>query len=185
MSTNLTDVDEFTSPVVAPEDNELANAESLIDGLQPLANRTRNLKNRLDTIATASFEVDGSDLTPLSKLTLAAAQAFGSSFTLSSNEVQVPNAGIYDVRAELMLVIPVSGSLFLIEIHVGSSKLNTGAVGTSADGEIRSLAFSSLVEITDPATQKISLRVASASSNVTIYAASVAHSLLTITKLSR
>jgi len=40
MPVNITDSDAFTSPVVAPADTEAANSASIIQGLQPLANRT-------------------------------------------------------------------------------------------------------------------------------------------------
>jgi hypothetical protein len=42
MPQNLTDSDAFTSPVVAPADTDAANAASIVQGLQPLANRTHH-----------------------------------------------------------------------------------------------------------------------------------------------
>jgi len=44
MPANLTDSNAFTSPVVVPNDTEAANAASLIQGFQPLANRTYYLQ---------------------------------------------------------------------------------------------------------------------------------------------
>lgn len=47
MPVNITDVDEFTSPVVAPVGSDPANAASVATPLQQLANRTRNIVNRV------------------------------------------------------------------------------------------------------------------------------------------
>lgn len=44
----ITDVDAFTDPVSVPEDGDDRNAASVETSFQALANRTRNLKNRLD-----------------------------------------------------------------------------------------------------------------------------------------
>jgi hypothetical protein len=46
---NLTDSDAFTSPVVAPADTDAANAASIVQGLQPLANRTHHHNLILNT----------------------------------------------------------------------------------------------------------------------------------------
>lgn len=45
MPANITDVDAFTTTVVAPVDGDARNAASVTQGLQPLANRTRLLLN--------------------------------------------------------------------------------------------------------------------------------------------
>lgn len=50
MPANLTDSDAFTSPVVVPNDTEAANAASLIQGFQPLANRTYYLKQLCEVL---------------------------------------------------------------------------------------------------------------------------------------
>lgn len=51
MPTNVTDVNEFTTNVAIPSDGEPANAASLLSTIaQPLANRTRNLLNRLQLV---------------------------------------------------------------------------------------------------------------------------------------
>lgn len=47
---NLTDVDVFTDPIVSPDDGDDADEVTFEEGLQGLANRTRNHKNRLDAI---------------------------------------------------------------------------------------------------------------------------------------
>lgn len=52
MPANLTDVDAFTSPVVVPVDGDVRNAASVVQGFQPLADRTRNLQNKVRTDLT-------------------------------------------------------------------------------------------------------------------------------------
>lgn len=47
MSTNITDVSEFTSPVPVPNDGEACNAASLIQFVQKLCNRTLFLKDAI------------------------------------------------------------------------------------------------------------------------------------------
>jgi hypothetical protein len=46
MAEDLVEVDEFTPAVTAPEDGDDRDAESVVQGFQPLANRTRWLSNR-------------------------------------------------------------------------------------------------------------------------------------------
>lgn len=48
MPVNIVDVDAFTSPVTAPAGADVANAASVVDPVQKLANRTRNLKEIVD-----------------------------------------------------------------------------------------------------------------------------------------
>lgn len=68
MTANITDVDAFTDPVVIPSDTEAANSASILLFTQSLANRTRNLKNRLDkqaaTISPAAITSDQTDYAP-------------------------------------------------------------------------------------------------------------------------
>lgn len=54
MPANLTDVDAFTSPVVVPVDGDVRNAASVVQGFQPLADRTRNLHNKVRADLAAS-----------------------------------------------------------------------------------------------------------------------------------
>jgi hypothetical protein len=48
MPTSLTDVDAFTAPIQGPADGDVQGAAAYNLGFQGLANRTRNLKNRID-----------------------------------------------------------------------------------------------------------------------------------------
>lgn len=51
MPINIIDVDEFTDPITAPAGADPANAASVVDPIQKLANRTRYLKNEHDRVA--------------------------------------------------------------------------------------------------------------------------------------
>ncbi len=55
MPTSLTESDAFTTPVVAPNDTEVANAASLTQGLQPLTNRTKYLREQIFTRGAVRF----------------------------------------------------------------------------------------------------------------------------------
>lgn len=48
----LTEADEFTAEVVVPEDGDERDADSIAPAYQALANRTRNLLNRITALAT-------------------------------------------------------------------------------------------------------------------------------------
>src|SRR5688500_11642128 len=50
MPVNITDADLFTDPVTAPDDGDDANGATFQDPIQDLANRTRYLKNKVDTL---------------------------------------------------------------------------------------------------------------------------------------
>ncbi len=50
MPENLIDVDAFTDPIVVPADSDPADRTYLVTAAQGLANRTRNLKNRIEDV---------------------------------------------------------------------------------------------------------------------------------------
>jgi len=60
MPQNITDVDVFTDPIVAPADGDALDAASALVGLQGLSNRTRNIDSR--------FDADGQIILPVSKI---------------------------------------------------------------------------------------------------------------------
>lgn len=74
MPTNLTDVNTFSATVAVPSDGESANSASLAAMSQTLANRTRNLKNRLDLVEgnVAAHEI----MVPISALPTTDGDAF-------------------------------------------------------------------------------------------------------------
>lgn len=58
MPGNVTDVDTFTDPVQHVLNSEPADEDAWLISIQSLCNRTRNLKNRLDALPTASAPVN-------------------------------------------------------------------------------------------------------------------------------
>src|SRR6185295_1478747 len=96
MSANIVDVDAFTSPVVAPTDGDALTAASVIQAIQPLSNRTRNNKNRIDALVAANafgrYAVSGS---PASGAKFTLTQIAANELTLGSDEVTIVPAGLY------------------------------------------------------------------------------------------
>jgi hypothetical protein len=65
MPTNIVDVDAFTSPVVAPTSGDPRTAASIVQGLQPLGNRTIHLKKKAALRDHEFFNVVSPDPTTL------------------------------------------------------------------------------------------------------------------------
>lgn len=99
MSANIVDVDAFTSPVVVPTDGDALSAASVIQGFQPLADRTRNSKNRLDVIDAypyADYKIDGSAVAQGSRFNLTThVQSAG--LSMAANDVTVGQTGVYEI----------------------------------------------------------------------------------------
>lgn len=68
MPTNLTEVDDFTTPVVVPNDGEGVTAASVVQFAQPLANRTKNLNGIIKTSGVYRHKTVA-DLTALKAVT--------------------------------------------------------------------------------------------------------------------
>jgi hypothetical protein len=122
MTVNLTDTSTFTDPIVAPNDGDPANGAVFQVGLQGLANRTRQQKNRLDAIEAAtqfgryllaSGVVGTTTKVPL---TLQATQGL----TIVADAVVVPVAALY-----------------LIDAHISGELVLGGAEGDPASAELR------------------------------------------------
>jgi hypothetical protein len=126
MSANLTDVSAFTSPVVVPVDGDTESAASVIAGFQPLADRTRYLKDRLDLARYGRAAVSGSP-TPGVKATLALSAASG--VTLVANQLVVPQTGLYlitaDVVATLVNFAAVAGDPAILELRINNALTQT------------------------------------------------------------
>jgi len=176
MPSNITDVDAFTDPIVAPADGDSANAATFQAAPQGLANRTRNLKNRVDVIeaaltalqtaaATATFdgtlthgEPDG--VANAAKLTLSGAGT-PTGWVVASDEVEVPSNGRYLVLIRSEVRLPDDSSddeEAIVAIKAGSTTYGyatgrrfkaDGSVGTDISGF-------AVILITTKASQKIS-----------------------------
>lgn len=64
MPVTITDVDEFTEPMTAPATGQKANQATFLAGLQAAANRTRNLKNRVEVLEAGGGTVDPANIDP-------------------------------------------------------------------------------------------------------------------------
>lgn len=109
MATNITAVDTFTDPVVAPADGDaVAGAAPGLMG-QGLANRTLHNKNRLDAndaLIAAAGEyceclVVASGVAGAAELTLTIEHQSGG-FTVSGNNIVITNAGTYVASMSLV-----------------------------------------------------------------------------------
>lgn len=86
MPTNLTDVDTFTAPISVPAAGDNRTAASVETPLQGLANRTRNLKNRLDGIDAANHTWSGTNTFSASPVFSAGIATPGINLDHASNE---------------------------------------------------------------------------------------------------
>lgn len=106
MTANITDVDIFTDPIVVPVDGEPDDQAAFALAPQGLANRTRNLKNRVDAgseYARYGVAFSGSVLDGLATLS-ASSEGASSGFSLSGgNAVVFPSVGRYLVTVSVDL----------------------------------------------------------------------------------
>lgn len=112
------------------------------------------------TASSAWYAVSGT-ATDGSKLTLTASGSTGGTFTLASNEVQVPAAGIWRVRCHADLTNSsslenVGTGVTLTAIGVAQQSTRPPRLGT-ASGMPTSVALELIVTITDPGSQRIKL----------------------------
>lgn len=209
MTTNITDVDEFTDPIVAPDDGDAANGTAFQLSPQGLANRTRWIINRLlngaeggsktpsapieilgdgggtgyglsveelrvvnslllqgKTITpptAARYQVIGTDIALAGLFPLIESFKEGN-YTLASDEVQVPEAGIYLINVALHLSSESTANPTgcNVELQIGSSTVATarGTRFSATTTDIVSANTSYLGSIATPATEKIRLRAA-------------------------
>lgn len=161
MTVNLTDSDTFTDPVRAPDDGDPANGATFQAGLQDLANRTRNHKNRLDTLSGRALCLitTGATVAP-ADLTLSVAS---SGITLvGGNSVELP-VGSWWIAAKLVAVSSDNSNPVHLTatIRVGGGILVTyKATRYNTDTTLDVLlAPSAPATISDPATQRVSVEV--------------------------
>lgn len=156
MPTTVTEADVYEPTVEVPNDGEAANQASLLTRfVQDLVNRTNFLSKRG---ATAVYTMSGTSVASLAKVTLTNV-INDTGYSLASNEVTVPRIGVYFVAIHSSLASAGTGNpqQMLLEAQTISgaacdaygyrySATTTDKVAISAAG---------LVNITDPATEKI------------------------------
>lgn len=160
MTVNITDVDAFTDPVVAPDDTDPATGASVQQPVQALANRTRNLKNRLDDQDAlagdlATFTIEASALANDGELTITEVLDPSDSFSVASDEITVPSAGWY--RFDLSGRISSTDATDNLDFTLSLELAGTGTVYaprarrcTTSDVSVP-FSISGLVEVTDVA----------------------------------
>jgi len=170
MSHNLTEVDTYTANVSVPDDGDTRSAASLEGAFQALANRAKYLKAHVDVkeqYARYRIEAPSPGVAAGLKLTLAALHIPVDSghFTLASNEVTLPAAGIYLVSGVLRMACSNTSNNLEVRANITagtgsdtweSNQLKLAATRV-ADGPAVFAAATGLIKITDPATEKIKI----------------------------
>ena len=126
MSASLTDVDAFTSPVTVPTDGDALDGASVLAAFQALADRTRNLKNRIDLSKYGRCAVSGSP-TPGTKAALTLSAASGA--TVVSDQLVVPATGLYVIEANVVATLvnlsASAGDPAVLELRINNALVQT------------------------------------------------------------
>lgn len=173
MPRNIVDQDLFTDPIVAPDDGDPANSLTIGAPSQGLANRTRNLKNRVDAHDSSIGALESSRVTAASALYEFDAQAGVANDQLTMTEVSA-DPGFTLEAGGTMVLLPVGKYLvtWCADLRGDSTvnplsmsvRLRRGAItlqaararrfsGTASDTVTVSNAFP--VTITDPVNQRV------------------------------
>lgn len=179
MAHNLTESEAYTANVSIPDDGDARNAASVESAYQALANRTKYLKAKVDPMlmhARFGISAVSPGVASGSKLTLAALDLPINSgdFTLSSNEIVVPAAGVYLVAALLRMACSAATEPLTITANItaGTSpdtwKSNQLQLSMNrvTNGHPEYASVTGLIKITNPATEKIS--IVSGNSNIIV-----------------
>lgn len=171
MAHNLTETATYTANVSVPDGGDARVAASVEPAFQALANRAAYLKAHMDVkeqYARYRIEAPSPGVASGSKLTLAAlhlAPLDSGHFTLASDEVTVPAAGIYLVSAVLRMACSNTSANLEVRANISagtgsdtweSNQLKLAALRV-ADGPAVFASVAGLIKITDPATEKIKI----------------------------
>lgn len=167
MPQNLTGTDAFTDPVPCIDDGDPASgANFALDG-QALANRTTWLKNRIAAHEQfAEFAITGTALAMDAKFTMTESIDPSASYSVTSTtDIEVPAAGYYEITVAMGIQVSGSG-----DPGQGGVQLFKGAVSQvivevwryAATDDQMQLHITKLVQVTTPASERISLKAYSA-----------------------
>jgi hypothetical protein len=163
MTQNLTDNPAWVANVRAPADGDPANAATFAAGHQDAADRTAYLKQQLETsqlAVIAKLTPSASSLADAGTLGLSVHLGYPSGdWNVSSNQLQVPSAGLYRVSLNA-LILPASDLSVIIECRVGASGVVKRFVGPIQVSPAATVMVSgeTLIPITTPASEKIWLK---------------------------
>jgi|GEM_PF-6988060 len=158
MSKVLTEADAFTATVTVPEGGDARTAESVEAPLQALANRTNALMRRG---RNAAYNVASSDLAAGGNYTLTT-QVASTGFSHAANAVTVPAPGRYLVMVSALVTDTDTNdpTIVFIGLYLGGNIITAG-IGSRPSGTNSQdipVHLTTLLEIADPATEKIELR---------------------------
>lgn len=160
MPQNITDVDEFTATLTEAADGDDVSGAVRLTHMQKVANRSRFLYNR--SLQIAQYTVSASGIANAALLGLSSPVLGQGTWTLASNEVEVPAAGLYLISAGLIMSSTDTANPKVIstDLEIGGTaeyvQLVTRFSGTA--GNQVDTYFSWLKNITTPSTQKIRLK---------------------------
>lgn len=132
MPVNIIDVDEFTDPVRAPDDGDPGNGATFQISPQDLANRTRNLKNRVDTLyggtvaLTAPLLINDQNVTIEENLTVSKDLTVGDDLSVT-DDVSIGGNLTVSSSSTFSSTLTVTGALIASRIRF--------SVGTGPDAD--------------------------------------------------
>lgn len=103
MPKNLTPISQYTGNLVVPIGGDARTAASVEPGFQTLGDRALYAKTQLDILRTyAQYEIDAFEIASGAIMTLTEEFDVGG-FTLASNKITLPAAGVYEVSVDVSL----------------------------------------------------------------------------------
>ena len=202
MPVNITDAPIYQATIQTVADGDSASGANFALAPQGLADRTAYLKAhiddaeaaiaalesdveaRLDALEmSAQYRMSGASVAAGNKFTLALWSASGS-FALSSNSVQVPEAGVYLVTVDATAILDSSAD-FAIGLYIGGTKATGRRLTGPSSGTIyRPYAqLSHRVAISTPASEQIDVRVVETTQSLHSDAGLSEHCALTIRRV--
>jgi hypothetical protein len=172
MAHNLTEDDDFPSTVSVPDGGDPRVAASVEPAFQSLADRTRYLGNRVAHYARFAIDttggLGGAGVASGSKLNLKALTddpiTSSGEFTLASNEITVPAAGVYFVSLQLRASCTNTSEPLEVRVRISATAVDTWRSNEVEAGDTRDtdgnsvwLVASGLIVIANPATETIKL----------------------------
>lgn len=159
---NITDVDEFTDPIVAPADGDAADGATFQSAPQGAANRTRWIYNRLNGLGALDKLVFGNQAGVAAAAKFTFSLGTGTAYSVaSSTDLSFPRNGVYQITGHVRLHSLVGESAntdYHFGVYLGASlEQSQENVQKEASGDVV-VPVSATFEITDYTTQVVSLR---------------------------
>ena len=202
MPVNITDAPIYQAVIQTVADGDAASGANFALAPQGLADRTAYLKEhiddaenaielleadveaRLDALEmSAQYRMSGASVSAGNKFTLSLWSASGT-FVLSSNSVQVPEAGVYLVTVDATAILDSSAD-YAIGLYIGGNKATGRRLTGPGSGTLyRPYAhLSHRVVIGTPASEQVDVRVVETTQSLHSDAGLSEHCTLTIQRL--